>query len=61
MCDRWNSRRDEVIEAVKRTIIDKELTPTVAIDSNEAEWTDGEAQTLAEAIVKRLAELSKSD
>ena len=60
VCDRYNCRRDEVVEAVKRTIVDKELTPTVCEDSGQAEWTDGEAQKLAEAIVKAICELEDS-
>jgi len=60
ICTRWNSRRDEVIDAVKRTIIDKELIPSVCTDSEQAEWSEGEAKKLAEAIVKTLAELEDS-
>jgi len=49
------------VEAIKRTIIDKELTPTVADDSGQAEWTDREAEELAEAIVKTLGELKREE
>jgi len=52
--DYINSKPSEILDAIKRTIIDKELIPTVALDSGRAEWTDGEAQKLAEAIAHSL-------
>ncbi len=60
-CDRYNNRRDEMIDAIKKTIIDEELTPTVCKDSGTAEWSNGEAQALAAAIVKSIASLGAGE
>ena len=38
-------------ERIRRIIIDKELVPTVCEDSGQAEWTVGESNKLAQAIV----------
>lgn len=47
-----NRESDGLVEAIKRVIIDKELTPDVCEDSGEAEWCEGEARKLAEAIAE---------
>ena len=42
------------VEKIRKIIIDKELMPKVCEDSGQAEWTVGESQKLAEAIVDRI-------
>jgi len=42
------------VKKIRDAIIDSEIVPSVCEDSEQPEWTVGEAQELAEAIVKRL-------
>jgi len=50
----WTPRPKEktLEEKFIRVIVDKELMPTVAYDSGQAEWTVGEAKKLAQALVR---------
>ena len=45
-------RLDE--EKVREVIIEKELVPTIALDSHQAEWTVGESRKLAQAICQKF-------
>ena len=46
---------NKLVEAIKNVITREELTPSVCCDSGQAEWNEGEAIKLAEAIVQELA------
>ena len=48
--------KEITVEEIRKIIIDKEYTPTISKDSEQAEWTVGESRKLAEAIYKRITE-----
>jgi len=58
--DGWNESCDAheawlpSIEELRQIIIDKDLTPSVAEDSGQVEWTVGESRKLAVAISKSM-------
>jgi len=54
----WINRQEEmkadVRKMIRDAIIDSEIVPSICEDSEQPEWTVGEAQKLADWIVQKL-------